>query len=99
MEFDKKILQELGVVFEDESDYKDFIDIVQEELEVRIGERISSGKTERELAEFDACHNPDEVSRWLEKNAPNYREIVKEEIKRIKKEITLMHDNIQGVIK
>ena len=64
-----------------------FLDYLQEELEVRIGERISRGLTEVQLNEFDMITDQAEATRWLEKNRPDYREIVNRTIEEMKAEI------------
>ena len=64
-----------------------FLDYVQEELEVRIGERISKGLTETQLNEFDMISDTVEAAAWLEKNRPDYREIVNRTIEEMKQEI------------
>ena len=61
----------------------------QEELEVRIGERISEGLPEELLDEFDRIDDPDEATAWLERNRPDYREIVEEENRKMKAAIVL----------
>jgi len=48
----------------------------QEELEVRIGERISEGVSREKLDEFDRITGQSEATRWLEENRPDYREVV-----------------------
>ena len=58
-------------------------DPLQEELEVRIGERISEGLSNVQLAEFDACKTQAEVAEWLRTNRPDYRIIVEEEHQKI----------------
>ncbi len=64
-----------------------FLDYVQEELEVRIGERISKGLTEVQLNEFDKITDQAEAAKWLEINRPDYREIVTRTIEEMKSEI------------
>ena len=53
MQFDEQFLQEMGLQAMPESQKQSFLNYVQEELEVRIGERISRGLTEVQLNEFD----------------------------------------------
>ena len=60
---------------------------VQEELEVRIGEKISKGLTEVQLNEFDMITDQAEAAKWLEINRPDYREIVARTIAEMKEEI------------
>ena len=84
MEFDDKFLQEMGLQAMPEEQKQDFLNYVQEELEVRIGERISKGLTEVQLNEFDMITDPAEAAKWLEKNRPDYREIVSRTIEEMK---------------
>ena len=87
MEFDDKFLQEMGLSAMPEQQKQDFLDYVQEELEVRIGERISKGLTEAQLNEFDIITDQAEATAWLEKNRPDYRQIVTRTIEEMKDEI------------
>lgn len=87
MEFDDKFLQEMGLSAMPEDQKQKFLDYVQEELEVRIGERISKGLTETQLREFDMIIDPVEAANWLEKNRPDYRKIVNRTIEEMKEEI------------
>ena len=87
MQFDEKFLQEMGLSAMPEEQQKAFLAYVQEELEVRIGERISRGLTEVQLNEFDMITDPAEAAKWLEKNRPDYREIVNRTIEEMKDEI------------
>ncbi|MBP5512836.1 hypothetical protein J6X73_01560 [Candidatus Saccharibacteria bacterium] len=87
MRFDEKFLQEMGLASMPEEQKQAFLDYIQEELEVRIGERISRGLTETQLNEFDMISDPLEAAKWLEKNRPDYREIVNRTIEEMKQEI------------
>ena len=87
MQFDEQFLQEMGLSAMPEEQKKEFLDYIQEELEVRIGERISKGLTETQLAEFDALTDQAEIGRWLQANRPDYREIVSRTINEMKEEI------------
>lgn len=87
MQFDDKFLQEMGLSAMPEDQKQKFLDYVQEELEVRIGERISKGLTETQLNEFDQITDPNEAAEWLQRNRPDYREIVTRTIEEMKNEI------------
>jgi hypothetical protein len=87
MEFDDKFLADMGLSAMPEEQKQDFLAYVQEELEVRIGERISRGLTQVQLNEFDAITDPTEAAKWLEVNRPDYREIVSRTIAEMKEEI------------
>ena len=87
MQFDEQFLQEMGLSAMPEEQKQKFLDYAQEELEVRIGERIAKGLTEAQLNEFDRITDSAEAARWLEKNRPDYREIVNRTIEEMKNEI------------
>lgn len=97
MQFDEKFLQEMGLSAMPEEQKREFLDYIQEELEVRIGERISKGLTEEQLAEFDAITEQAEAARWLEKNRPDYREIVTRTVAEMKEEIRANRAKLVGV--
>ena len=67
---------------------QDFLDYIQEELEVRIGQRIAKGLTEAQLQEFDSLTDPREITDWLENNRPDYRDIVNRCIEEMKQSIS-----------
>lgn len=96
MQFDEKFLQEMGLSAMPEDQKQKFLDYVQEELEVRIGERISKGLTEVQLNEFDMITDPREAANWLEKNRPDYREIVARTIVEMKQEIRANRAKLVG---
>lgn len=87
MQFDDNFLQEMGLSAMPEDEKQQFLDYLQEELEVRIGERISKGLTEAQLIEFDQINDQAEATKWLEKNRPDFREIVTRTINEMKEEI------------
>ncbi|MBR2725613.1 hypothetical protein IKF28_00970 [Candidatus Saccharibacteria bacterium] len=87
MEFDEQFLQEMGLSAMPEDQKQKFLDYIQEEVEIRIGERISKGLSEEQLNEFDMITEPAEAAKWLEKNRPDYRQIVNRTIEEMKEEI------------
>lgn len=97
MEFDEKFLQEMGLSAMPEDQKQKFLDYIQEELEVRIGERISKGLTQTQLNEFDMITDPAEAANWLEKNRPDYREIVTRTIEELKDEIRANRAKLVGI--
>ena len=94
MEFDEKFLQEMGLSAMPEEEKQKFLDYIQEELEVRIGERISQGLTEVQLNQFDMITDQAEATKWLEVNRPDYREIVNRTIEEMKAEIRANRDKL-----
>ena len=97
MQFDEKFLQEMGLSAVPESQKQKFLDYVQEEVEVSIGQRISKGLTETQLNEFDMITDQAEATRWLERNRPDYREIVTHTIEEMKSEIRANRAKLVGV--
>ena len=97
MQFDEQFLQEMGLSAMPESQKQKFLDYVQEEVEVRIGQRISKGLTETQLNEFDMITDQAEATRWLERNRPDYREIVTHTIEEMKSEIRANRAKLVGV--
>ena len=87
MQFDEQFLQEMGLSAMPEEQKQQFLAYVQEELEIRVGERISEGLSEEQLAEFDRITDQFEAAEWLERNRPDYREIVDRTISEMKEEI------------
>ena len=96
MEFDDKFLQEMGLQAMPEDQKQKFLDYVQEELEVRIGERISKGLSQEQLNEFDMITEQAEATKWLEKNRPDFREIVARTIEEMKAEIRANRARLVG---
>ena len=96
MDFDEQFLQEMGLSAMPEAQKQAFLDYVQEELEVRIGERISKGLTEAQLNEFDMITDQAEATKWLERNRPDYREIVTRTINEMKEEIRANRAKLVG---
>ena len=87
MEFDNNFLQEMGLASMPEDQKQKFLDYAQREVEIRIGERISKGLSEVQLNEFDMITDQDKAVEWLERNRPDFREIVSRTIEEIKAEI------------
>ena len=87
MKLDDKFLQEMGLSEMPDGRKQTFLAYIQEELEVRIGKRISQGLTPAQLSEFDMIEDPTEAVNWLEKNRPDYHEIVNHAIEEMKQEI------------
>ncbi|MBR2587139.1 hypothetical protein IKE71_02065 [Candidatus Saccharibacteria bacterium] len=94
MEFDEAFLKEVGLAVMPETQRKAFLDYVQEELEVRVGEEIAAGLTEEKMREFEAAKTDEETEKWLNENKPNYREIIEQQIRQLKDEISRNRERI-----
>lgn len=96
MRFDDNFLKEMGLSAMPDDIKQKFLKYIEEEVEVRIGERISRGLTETQLNEFDQITDPLEAAVWLEKNRPDYREIVVRTIEEMKEEIRSNRSRLIG---
>ena len=94
MQFDENFLKEMGISSMPEDKKQEFLKYIQEELEVRIGERISKGLTDEQLKEFDSLTETSDIATWLEKNRPDYREIVDKTIAEMKQAIAKNRDKL-----
>ena len=88
MQFDEDFLKEMGLSAMPENKKRDFLNYIQDELEIRIGQRIAVGLTEDQLREFDSLSDVREISDWLEENRPDYRDIVNTCIAEMKQAIS-----------
>lgn len=96
MQFDENFLREMGLSAMPADKKQEFLNYIQEELEVRIGQRIAKGLAEEQLREFDALTDIREVADWLEKNRPDYREIVNRCVEEMKQAITKNRTQLIG---
>lgn len=62
-----------------------------DELELRVGEAISSSLSAAEVDEFEQLvdEDPDRSSAWLEAHVPHYRTIVGQKVEEITRELAL----------
>ncbi len=94
MKFDEQFLSDIGLDDMPDDQKKVFLGYAQEELEVRIGEKISEGMTEEQLNEFDAIEDQGLAVEWLEKNRPDYKEVVASVVEDFENEIISNKDQI-----
>lgn len=79
----KADLLTLGINIQNQREFETFADFLLEELEVKIGEKISEGLSDEQLDEFDSLRNHSKENEWLQTNKPNFRDIVREEYHRM----------------
>ena len=94
MKLDDSFLKEVGLVALPENQKEAFLEYVEEEVEVRIGKRISEGVSEEKMREFENTTSDEEALAWLEENRPDFREVVDEVVEGIKEEIRNNRDKI-----
>lgn len=75
-QLDDKFLADIGLDTLPEEEKKAFLQHIYNELELRVGTKLSDGMSDEQLEEFESIidRKEDVISGWLEKNAPNYRE-------------------------
>ena len=75
-QLDDKFLQDVGLGSLPEEQKQAFLAYFREQLELRVGTRLSEGLSEEQLDEFGSFIDRDEVKvdKWLQEKVPNYQE-------------------------
>lgn len=87
---DDNFLKELGLGSLPAAEKNKMLSHIYETLEMRVGVRLASGMTDAQLDEFESyINNNDEAGalKWLETNFPNYKDVVAEELNKLKEEV------------
>lgn len=73
-QLDEKFLQDIGLSELPEDQKRPFLQHVYDELEMRVGTKLSDGMSDDQLTEFEQIidRKDDIILGWLEKNIPNY---------------------------
>ena len=73
-QLDDKFLNEIGLDSLPEEQKKPFLQHIYDELELRVGTKLSDGMSDAQLEEFEAIidHKDDIIITWLAKYIPNY---------------------------
>ncbi len=73
---DDQFLADVGLENMPDDQKAAFTQHIYNELELRVGQRLSDGMSDAQLEEFEAIidHNDDIITSWLSVNAPNYPE-------------------------
>jgi predicted RNA-binding Zn ribbon-like protein len=90
-QIDDKFLESLGLGALPADDKEKMKAHIYETLEMRVGMTLASNMSEAQLDEFEGLmNNNDEEGalRWLETNFPNYRQVVADELEKLKQEIS-----------
>lgn len=94
MKFDKDFLNEVGLGEMPEEQKESFLKYIQEEAEVKVGEKITEGMSEAKVMELEMCEGDEETLEWLKVNRPNFREIIDEVMAGIREMIEKGRDQI-----
>jgi hypothetical protein len=87
---DEGLLKELGLDGFSDDDKNAALQRILQALELRMGLRMAQQVGEDQLEEFQKLSSngdKDAVADWINKNMPNYQEVAKEELDKIKEDI------------
>ncbi len=87
---DNALLEELGLAALPTEDKNKMLAHIYETLEMRVGMKLAEQMTNDQLDEFEGfIDRNDEAGalKWLETNFPNYKQVVAEELDKLKGEI------------
>ena len=87
---DDNFLQELGLAGLPPEEKKAMLNHIYETLEMRVGMKLAEQMTNEQLDEFEGFIDRNDepgALRWLETNFPNYKQVVAEELEKLKAEI------------
>jgi len=88
---DNNFLTSLGLSALPVEEKNKLLQHIYERLEMNVGMRLAEKMTDSQLDEFEGfIDRNDETGalRWLETNFPNYKEVVAEELEKLKKEVS-----------
>lgn len=88
---DDNFLQELGLGALPVEEKKAMLAHIYETLEMRVGMKLAEQMTNEQLDEFEGFIDRNDepgALKWLESNFPNYKQVVAEELERLKSEIS-----------
>lgn len=90
-QIDDKFLESLGLGALPQEEKDKMKAHIYETLEMRVGMTLASNMTEAQLDEFEGLMNQNDEAgalKWLETNFPNYRQVVADELEKLKSEIS-----------
>lgn len=75
-QLDDKFLQDVGLAQLPEGERKAFLQHIYQELELRVGTKLSDGLSEAQLEEFESIIDKDGevIAGWLAQHAPNFQQ-------------------------
>jgi hypothetical protein len=98
-QLDDTFLQSVGLGDMPDEQKAPFLEHLLEELEMRVGTRLSEGMDDDKLAEFEKLiEGRDEQGAlaWLESHRPDYKTVVSEELEKLKQEVSANRDKLIG---
>lgn len=87
---DDDFLAQLGLGALPADEKKKMLALIYEKLELNVGMRLARNMTDAQLDEFEKLMEANDEAgalRWLETNVPNYKDVVAEELEKLKDEV------------
>src|SRR5688572_19359647 len=87
---DDNLLQELGLGTLPPAEKNKMLAHIYETLELRVGMKLAEGMSDAQLDEFEGFIDKNDepgALKWLETNFPNYKQVVADELDKLKAEI------------
>jgi len=89
-QLDDNLLKELGLGSLPPAEKNKMLAHIYETLELRVGMRLAEQMTDQQLDEFEAFIDKNDEAgalKWLETNFPHYKDVVADELEKLKAEI------------
>jgi predicted RNA-binding Zn ribbon-like protein len=99
---DDELLKELGLIDLPPEEKKNMFNHIYETLEMRVGTRLANQMTEEQLTEFESYIDKNDEAgalKWLETNFPDYKQVVANELEKLKAEIKQVAPQILASIR
>ncbi len=87
---DDTLLEEIGLIALPKQDRDQLLRQIYETLEMRVGMRLAERMTDQQLDEFERFIDTNDEAgalKWLESNFPDYKQVVADELEKLKNEI------------
>ena len=91
VDIDENWLAGLGVITADEKEADELLDIIEEELEIRVGSKVIGSMSPEQLKEFERL-DEDKREAFIDKVFPDYDTVVTQEYNFIGYQITKSKD-------
>lgn len=87
---DDSLLEEIGLISLPKQERDQMLRQIYETLEMRVGMRLAERMTDQQLDEFERFIDTNDEAgalKWLESNFPDYKQVVADELEKLKTEI------------
>lgn len=93
-QLDNQFLEDIGMSNMPDNQKRPFLQHIYNELEMRVGTKLSEGMSDEQLMEFESIidQNEDRIDSWLDKFVPNYKQ--KESYLKLKNSAGISEDSL-----